>query len=118
MACFAAFLVPDRHGRLLVTVLGRFSLYAEANDDRTKWIKALRESHVQDKSLFKDRPSNFQHVAKVEIASGKFNVRPPISDQRPKPARRPLDRPTAGTTRNSAAERSIGYRSVHARPSL
>ena len=51
-------------------------LYAEANDDRMKWIKALRGSHVQDKSLFQDWPSNFQHVAKVEIVSGKFNVCP------------------------------------------
>ena len=69
-------MVPDRNDRPLVTLLGRFVLYAEANDDRTKWIKALRESHVQDKSLFQDWPSNFQHVAKVEIVSGKFNVCP------------------------------------------
>ena len=51
-------------------------LYAEANVDRTKWITALRETGVQDKSLFQDWPSNFQHVAKVEIVSGKFNVCP------------------------------------------
>ena len=38
---------------------------------------------TQDKSLFKDKPSNFQHVAKVAIASGKFNVCPLPCANRP-----------------------------------